>query len=73
MGFSEWWVQRVMECVTFVSFSVKFNGEPLPYFQPTRGIRQGDPLSPYLFILMANTLTSLMRKAVQEGTLVESN
>lgn len=39
MGFSEWWVNRVMKRVALVSFSVKFNGEPLPYFQPSRGIR----------------------------------
>ncbi|KAI3436989.1 Toprim domain-containing protein [Psidium guajava] len=69
MGFWSWWVDRVMKCVTSATLSVKLNSEPLPYFQPSRGLRQGDPLSPYLFILMANTLSMLMRKAVSGGTI----
>lgn len=39
MGFCQKWVAWIMHCVTSVSFSVKFNGEPLPYFQPSRGLR----------------------------------
>ena len=68
MGFSEIWVNGIMTCVRTVSFNVKFNGEPLPFFQPSRGLRQGDPLSPYLFILMANTMSCLIKSAVEEGT-----
>lgn len=49
-----------------LSFSIKFNGEPLPYFRPSRGLRQGDPLSPYLFILMANVLSFLIRTTVED-------
>lgn len=41
IGFHSLWVKWVMECVTIVSFSIKFNGELLNYFQPTRGLRQG--------------------------------
>lgn len=40
-----------------------------PYFKPTRGIRQGDPLSPYLFIIVANVLSLLMKQALEAGTL----
>ena len=58
-----------MKHVTFVSFSVKLNGESLPYFKPTRGIRQGDTISPYLFIIVANTLSALMKKAIQDSTI----
>lgn len=69
MGFCSKWVDKVMTCVESASLSVKFNGDPLPYFQPSRGIRQGDHISPYLFILMANTLSTLMKKAVNDGTI----
>lgn len=65
MGFHSKWINRVMQCVTTVSFSIEFNGDSLPYFQPTRGIRQGDPLSPYLFILVTNVLSILMKQAVE--------
>lgn len=68
-GFCAKWVNWIMQCVSTVTFSVKFNGEPLPYFQPSRGIRQGNLLSPYLFILVANVLSLLMKKAVAHGTI----
>lgn len=69
MGFSEQWVTWVMQCVSTVSFSINFNGESLSYFKPTRGLRQGDPISPYLFILVANVPSSLMKQAIIDGTL----
>lgn len=68
MGFSDRWVSLVKECVSSVSFTVKVNGEPGEYFCPSRGIRQEDPLSPYLFIIMANVLSSLMNKAIGDGS-----
>lgn len=68
-GFCEKWVQWVTQCVSTVSFSVNFNGEPQPFFKPTRGIRRGDPLSPYLFILVADVLSNLMKTTVDDGTI----
>jgi len=69
LGFHSIWVTWIMQCITTVAFTVKFNGELLPYFQPSRGLCQGDPLSPYLFILMANVLSNLITQAVSIGHL----
>jgi hypothetical protein len=49
MGFHPRWVNLVMSLVSSVSFSVLFNGAPLESFKPSRGLRQGDPISPISF------------------------
>ncbi|CAL1413718.1 unnamed protein product [Linum trigynum] len=64
-GFSEVWCGRVRSCISTVKFRLLFNGEPSAEFQPSKGIRQGDPLSPLLFILMSNALSFLIKKAPQ--------
>ncbi|XP_074313616.1 uncharacterized protein LOC141648798 [Silene latifolia] len=69
MGFDPQWIQRVMDCVSTVTFSVLINGSPSEDFQPARGLRQGDPLSPYLFLLCAEVLSNLLRKAAVNGSL----
>lgn len=61
LGFHEGFVSLVMRCVTSVSFSIKVNGVLSSGFRPTRGIRQGDPISPYLFLLCEEGLSSLLK------------
>lgn len=58
MGFVERWVRLVMKCLTTVTYSVIINRNPVGCIRPTRGIRQGDSLSPYLFLLCVEVLVS---------------
>ncbi|KAF7154550.1 hypothetical protein RHSIM_Rhsim01G0054400 [Rhododendron simsii] len=56
-----------MECVSSVSHSVIINGEAKGYIRPSRGIRQGDPLSPYLFLICGEGLLGLIQEAEMSG------
>ena len=64
MGFHPTWVGSIMECIKSVSYSILVNGEPKGHIIPTRGIRQGDPLSPYLFLLCSEGLNGLIEQAM---------
>lgn len=50
-------VGLIMACVSTVSYSILLNGSPLPPFQARRGLRQGDPMSPYLFSMVMEYLS----------------
>ena len=60
-------LEIIMECVSTVSFQVLWNGEKTEPFKPSRGIRQGDPLSPYLFVLCMERLNQVIEEAVISG------
>ncbi|KAK5843346.1 hypothetical protein PVK06_005800 [Gossypium arboreum] len=64
MGFDMKWVDALMKCVSKVSYSVVINGHIREKIFPTRGLRQGDPLNPFLFLLCGEGLSSLLRLAM---------
>ncbi|KAL5560569.1 hypothetical protein UlMin_036780 [Ulmus minor] len=59
LGYSEVWIKKIMACITSVSYSFLINGAKFGKLIPTRGLCQGDPVSPYLFLLCAEGLSSL--------------
>lgn len=67
--FDSHWVKLVMECVFSVSYSILTGGQSLGPSVPSRGIRQGDPLSPYLFLLCAEGFSTLLSDFVDKGRL----
>jgi hypothetical protein len=69
LGFSPEWIKAVMRCVTQVRYAVRVNGELTSLVLPTRGIRQGDPISPYLFLLCTEGLSSPLFQKEHVGAL----
>ncbi|XP_048605852.1 secreted RxLR effector protein 78-like [Brassica napus] len=67
MGFSEIWINWIMRCITSVKYKVLMNGQPRENNVPERGLRQGDPLSPFIFILCTEALVSLLNHAENQG------
>ncbi|KAK3204765.1 hypothetical protein Dsin_018811 [Dipteronia sinensis] len=73
LGISDSWVNRIMSCVKSVSYSFILNGDISGSLKPTRGLRQSDPLSPYLFLICAEGLTTLINTAYINGSIVGSD
>ena len=69
MGFTESWIQLMMVGVKRVSYSILVNGEPKGMIKLTWGIRQGDPLSHFLFLLWTEGLHGLISQAARQGEL----
>ena len=69
MGFGGKWADWINWCISIATYSVLINGSPTSFFHSTRGLRQGDPLSPYLFVIGMETLSCLINRAAREGFL----
>ena len=66
-GFDQHWINWIVTLVSMTSHSLLINGAPTKPFYPSRGIRQGDPLSPFMFILMMEGLSRSIKSATAIG------
>ncbi|KAL0848127.1 hypothetical protein Bca101_021374 [Brassica carinata] len=66
LGFSEQWCELIMACVTSAQYQVLINGTPYGEIKPSRGLRQGDPISPYLFVICTEMLVQMLSKAEEK-------
>ncbi|KAF3663695.1 hypothetical protein FXO37_11846 [Capsicum annuum] len=67
MGFGTRWIRWIKQCMSTVRFSVLINRNPNGFFPSQRGLRQGDPLSPFLFILAMEGLSNLINTTKSKG------
>ncbi|OWM91409.1 hypothetical protein CDL15_Pgr017327 [Punica granatum] len=67
MCFRVRWLKWIQWCISTVRLSILVNGEPFDFFGSSRGIRHGDPFSPYLFILVMEALSKLLDRACDIG------
>ena len=67
MGFPSMFIGWIRECVTTSKFSININGELISFFGSTRGLRQGDPISAYLFVIVMEALSMIIRHKVEQS------
>jgi len=66
MGFCVRWIGSIKECLESSTISILVNGSPIKEFFPTKGFRQGDPTTPFLFLIVAEGLAGMIRQAVKK-------
>jgi len=66
LGFCEKWIQWIKACLESATVSVLVNGSPTKEFKPSRGLRQGDPMVPFLFLIVAQGLVGLVKEATRK-------
>lgn len=66
-GFGKSWIKWIYTCISVDRFLVLINGSPCGLFSSSWGVRQGDPLSPFLFINMAKSFSRAIRSARSSG------
>ena len=77
IGFGKKWVEWTMECVKTISYNLVINGLPSSRVNPSRGLRQRDPLSPYLFLFVSDVLSRMILAEVNahnvKGLVINKN
>ncbi|CAI9766758.1 unnamed protein product [Fraxinus pennsylvanica] len=71
-GFDRIWIDRIRQCISECHFSVLLNGRPCGFFPSSRGLRQGDPISPSLFIIAADYFSHLLIQSSSRSLIWES-
>ena len=67
MGFCDKWVYWIKACLESSFISILVNGNPTKEFKPTRGLRQGDPIAPFLFLIVVQGISGLENLAARKG------
>lgn len=66
LGFDKEWVALIMRCISSTTFAININEESVGRILPKRELRQGDPISPYLFLLCAEGLYVMLKDATNQ-------
>jgi hypothetical protein len=69
-GFGERWCMWIKHCISTVRYSVLINGVPSGFFGSSRGVRQGDPLSPFLFVLVMEAFSRMLGAFISRGLIL---